>query len=188
MPSIPLLISIYSSSVSSLLDIPPRFHEMLARVKEILAGARRRTSPSVVLVPKRPNSTSLLHIVPETGDVEQIELTPPAFIYRGTTERSREQIATVSIYSAGHDINEYLVEVSDRATKILNGHGTPGPEGYSVLSIEQALRSAVFASLESRSSAPAKIGSQPFPLFLVQIDRSKPGKVLTHDDLTSFPK
>ncbi|KAG9576809.1 hypothetical protein KCU77_g4879, partial [Aureobasidium melanogenum] len=124
-------------------------------------------------------STSLLHIVPETGDVEHVHFSPNAFTYKGTTERSREQIATVPIYSAGGCFNEYMQEVATRATKILSGRETLGPEGHDVLSIDQALRSAVSASLDGRMNSPKKPGVHLYPVFLVQIDRPKPGKLWT---------
>lgn len=147
---------------------------MLARLADILTGTRRRINPSIVLVLRRPHSTSLLHIVPETGDVECVKYTAPAFTHRGTTERSREQIGTVSLYDAKHDVDEFLKEISTRATKILSGRETLSAGSDSVLPIEQALRSAVFESLESlesRSGHPRKTGHQSFPIFLVHIDR-----------------
>ncbi|CAD0093461.1 unnamed protein product [Aureobasidium mustum] len=154
---------------------------MLGYLTDILTGTRRRRHPSVILVLQRLTSTSLLHIVPETDDVEHVEFAPPAFTYRGTLERFREQIATVSIYAAGNNIDEYLVEVGHRATKILSDRRTPGLEGNRFLSIEQALRSAVSASLESRLNDPPKIGDQLFPVFLVHIDRPKPEKILSNE-------
>lgn len=162
--------------------------EMLARLADILTGTRRRINPSIVLVLRRPHSTSLLHIVPETGDVECVKYTSPAFTHRGTTERSREQIGTVSLYDTKHDVDEFLKEISTRATKILSGHETLSAGSDSVLPIEQALRSAVSESLESRSGHSRKTGNQSFPIFLVHIDRPKPGQILTDDDLTSSPK
>lgn len=161
---------------------------MLSRLTDFLAGTRRRTNPSVVLVLQRMGSTSLLHIVPETGDVEHVHFSPNAFTYDGTTERSREQIATVPIYSAGGCFDEYMKEVATRATKILSGRETLGPEGHDVLSIDQALRSAVSTSPDSRMNSTKKPGVHLYPVFLVQIDRPKPGKLWTYDDLTSFPK
>jgi len=130
----------------------------------------------------------LLHIVPETGDVERVDYTALAFTYSGTTERSREQIATIPIYAAKHDINEFLEEISTKATKLLSGRQILDPEGDSVLHIEQALRSAVSESLASRLGRPPRAGDRSFPVFLVHIDRSKPGKISTDDDLTSFPR
>lgn len=154
---------------------------MLAYLRDTLTGTHRRRNPSVVLVLQRPSSTSLLHIVPETGDVEHVEFAPPAFTYRGILERSREQIATISIYAAADDIDEFLVEVGTQATKIPSERGVPDLEGNGVSSIEQALRTAVSASLERRLNNSPKVGDQPFPVFLVHIDRPKPGKILSNE-------
>ncbi|KAH0361814.1 hypothetical protein KCU65_g8436, partial [Aureobasidium melanogenum] len=151
-------------------------------------GNRPRSNPSVLLVLQRATRTSFLHVVPETGDVERLKIAPPAFTYCGTTERSREQIATVPIYSESDHFDEYLEEVATRATKILSEHKTPGPEGHDAFSVEQALRSAVSASVESRANDPPKAGVHSYPVFLVQIDRPKPGKISIYNDFTSFPK
>lgn len=87
---------------------------MLAYLTNILTGNRPRKNPSVLLVLQRMTSTSFLHIVPETGEEERFCRSANAYTWPGTTERSREQIATVPIYSESDHFDEYLKEVATR--------------------------------------------------------------------------
>ena len=105
---------------------------------------------------------------------------PTKFCEGGAEERSLEQLGTVSLnVSDGENARQFLEEVSAHATQLLGPteKTTTGEDG--AYGVDQALRSAALNSLQKREgSEPPVSAAHSYSVFLLQVDRSKPGKII----------
>ncbi|CAK3807768.1 Hypothetical predicted protein [Lecanosticta acicola] len=172
---------------------------MLSRIRNILSGATRAKYPSVALTleVRRGGSTTIhvLHIVPEDSSVERVDTTrsnATSFHFNHAQERGREQIGSVLLQDGDEETSDELLdEISTQATQLLlqqrkTASGREGG-GHTVGDLEQALRSAALESLQRRGTrdAPEK-AAQQYPVYIVQIDRSEPGKIMSNFEPTSI--
>ncbi|KAI8803127.1 hypothetical protein BJ742DRAFT_777607 [Cladochytrium replicatum] len=144
--------------------------------------------PSFVLILEVPFSTNstttyVLHIVPESGAEERISIThtnSPTFRYGHGKERSREQLGTISVCVADYYDTQadFFKEVGAQATLSLKAD--TGEEDRAQ-SVGNALRSTAVESLrklEGRDNEKLAKGIRfECPVFLVDVDRSKPGEL-----------
>ncbi|KAI5366627.1 hypothetical protein Slin15195_G081450 [Septoria linicola] len=168
---------------------------MLARLLNFNTGSVRTEFPSIILVLGSPSRLPrVLHIVPEDQAIECFDFTSPTasrFKYGGAVECRREQIGDVQLYIGdGETIDVFLDEVGAKATQLYFKHEKPEPEEVSVHVVhilEEALRSAYVQSIQDRANRkPSTNARQQYPVFLLWIDRTRPGKLATEADLTSF--
>ncbi|KAK4499235.1 hypothetical protein PRZ48_009748 [Zasmidium cellare] len=124
----------------------------------------------------------ILHIVPESGAVEQVGYMSPnrtSFSNRVATERFRDRLGSVTLdVGDGEDPSHFLSDVAAHAKKRLDGRGKDVSEEDPAHTLDQALRFAVSETLGERENKPKAVNAtQQFPIFVVQIDRSSPGKI-----------
>lgn len=165
---------------------------MLSRFTRFLGGTTGPRHPSVVLIlVPEPEQTYALHIVPEDGTtVERIDSwSPKATRFRcgGTKELSREQLGTVLLHAADRP-SQFLNEVSVQVIQILSARRekASGGEG-GVSAVDHALRSAALDSLRKRGRGESQVdAAQSYAIFLVSVDRPKPGKIWGDSQLRSI--
>lgn len=154
---------------------------MLTSIANVISGTFDTSHRSVVLTLEAFPEISALHIVPEDGLVEFIDyLKSSQFNYSGTKERSREQLGSLSLrVRDGETPHGFLEEVSQRVKQDLDMRGRLHEGKYDLNNISQVLRSAIptciYRNTEQESTLAA---AQSYPLFLVQIDRAKPGRIV----------
>lgn len=158
---------------------------MLSRLTGLLTGPAQNSHPSAVLTLEAFPEIRALHIVPEDGAEEIITYSKERrFSYGGAKERSREQLGSVLLRVSGSEaLNEFFKDVSQRVKQdlIRREQSTGGDQSAYV--VEQALRSAALSCIHERANPGSGPGStlaaaQLYPIFLVQIDRTKPGKIV----------
>lgn len=170
---------------------------MLSYLLDNLTGTKSQqpSYPSaVLLVGDLSRQVDFLHIVPEDGTQERLAFPGSKaikFSYGGSTERSREQLDPILLHVGdGESKGRFLDDVGRRATELLtktekftlDGDGSTAPPVYSTL------RSAVVECSEKRKDRPPPQGAtQTYPVYIVQIERSRPGKLIKDTAFTSFP-
>lgn len=120
--------------------------------------------------------------------ISYLQPTATTFSYGAATERSRERLDTLLLHVGdGENPAQFLDDVSARATQILSKHEKSSPDENAAHAVEQALRSAVLRSLREKAARElSRNATQKYPVFLVQVDRSQPGNIVTGAELTSF--
>lgn len=169
---------------------------MLARLSNLLGGSPKADHPSfVLLLGDLSKSAYLLHLVPEEGTTERFNIWQSKraiLCYGPGQEVSREELAMVFLHVAdGETAAKFLHEVGSRAEKIFRERTSEKStiSNDTVTAASEALRSAAADSVRDREGrAPPQNAAQTYPIFLVQIQRSRPGKLVTEADLTSFPR
>jgi hypothetical protein len=154
---------------------------MLSRLTKFLTGATQDSHPSTVLTLEAFPEVRALHVVPEDGTVELISYSKDKqFRYGGAKEQSREQLGAVSLQvGGGETLRTILDNVILRVEKDLSLRDQTSNGGYSVDAVSQALRSAALSVAHERTEQESTATSaQSYPIFLVQIDRAKPGKII----------
>lgn len=166
---------------------------MLSRLAKLLDGlGRKNTHPSVILVLGGPSTTVYaLHIVPEDHVAEQFGYSctgETTIKYKGATEVSRERLGSVLLHVGdGERARDFLEELRAQATKLIKKGETSDIEEDRVSATAQVLRSTALQSLQAREERqPPENAAQQFPVFLVYIDRPRPGKLVTDSDPTSI--
>ena len=167
---------------------------MISRLAKTSKGGRQLKYPSVVLVLEpEPETTYMLHIVPEDGAVEQSNWTQPkstSVRYGDAKERSREPLGTVILQQGeGETARQFLQKISVQASEIIKlGKGKSTEDGY-LDAVDEALRSAVTGTLhEKEKQVPPVIAAELYEVYLAQVDRSKPRKIITDPELRSVAR
>lgn len=155
---------------------------MLSRLTNFATGTTQPCShPSTVLTLEAFPEICALHIVPEDSTAEFINYTKDrVFGYGGAKERSREQLGFVSLRIGSREaLHEFLRDVSQRVKQdpSLKEQSSNGEHDAHV--VQQALRSAaVSCAYERGNQESTTAATQSYPIFLVPIDRAKPGKII----------
>lgn len=170
---------------------------MLSNLLDSLTGRKSQPSyPSaVILVGDLSRRVEFLHIVPEDGTQERLAFpgsNAMKFSYGGSTERSREQLDPILLHVGdGETKGRFLDDVGGRATELLmrkSEKSTPDGDGGTVPTVDYILRSAVVDCSEKRKDRPPPQGAtQTYPIYIVHIERSRPGKLINDAEFTSFP-
>lgn len=158
--------------------------KMLSRLTSIFATLSKPKNPSVVLLLEEadPSTKKILHIVPETGDVERFTymLTGARlFRHQGSRELSRDQLGIVLLDDGDlESTNQFFEDVRRHAIKSMNPKTAEGNASPGIDAVSQALRDAALASIDDRAGRepPTKAG-RSYNVFLAQISRPKPGKI-----------
>lgn len=136
---------------------------------------------------------NVLHLLPEDGTTERFgHTTPPAtttFRHRGATEQAREEIGEVTLYVGdGESVAGFLDDVEIRARKLWNECLGSMESVESTQLVRHVLKPAAVDAILSREGRDRSMNAtQAYPVFIIRILRSKPGKILT-DEPTSFPQ
>ncbi|KZV65809.1 hypothetical protein PENSPDRAFT_637817 [Peniophora sp. CONT] len=147
------------------------------------------TYPSAVITVGEVGEYSIIHVIPEDGEIEQYGYTfTTKYRYGKAKERSREQLGTVTLEDHGgddmffkfaRDLFARVKELRD-AVSHEGGFGI-GWEGAARV-VEEALRPAALGALrdrEGRTPSTNASSSSSYPLFLVHIDRPKPDSIIS---------
>ncbi|KAK2855532.1 hypothetical protein FQN49_005099 [Arthroderma sp. PD_2] len=143
-------------------------------------------NPSVIIViGKFGGSIDILHLFPETGEIERFSKSfgPPTFRSYGSREKAREQIGTAIIYAGdGESLNSFLDDVETRIRKRWVSSMTSSPSSVESVTqlVEAVLRPAALDAIhereERRESSTNK--TETHSVFLIRITRPNPGKIL----------
>ena len=163
---------------------------MLSRLRDMLAGTANPSYPSAVLILEAASTTTyVLHVVPENSAIERVQYMRPGathFRYGGSIERSREQLGTVLLHVGDGDTpDKFFTAVSVQATRLLREKAATQESG--TITVDEALRYAALSNLHEREGRePPVNAAQSYPVFLVRIYRSQPGKIMTDLEPTSI--
>ncbi|KLJ06362.1 hypothetical protein EMPG_10236 [Blastomyces silverae] len=145
---------------------------MLARLMNMITPF---SAPSALLVVGKFGATiRVLHLLPEDGTIERFDLTTPSsittFRHRGATEKARKQIGVVTLHVGdGETTTSFLDDVETQACRLWKDSKS------SSLTLSAAL-DAIHKRVGRDRSMNA---TQTFPVFVVHITRSRPGRLLT---------
>lgn len=156
---------------------------MLSRLTNLLTGATQNSHPSTVLTLEAFPEVFALHIVPEDGAVELVSSSyskKKQFGYGGVKEQSREQLGAVTLQVSGGETPDTILDnVVLRVEKDLSLRDQASDREHSAHAVSQALRSAALSVIHERTEQEATATSaQSYSIFLIQIDRPKPGKII----------
>ena len=165
---------------------------MFARLANMFTPTR---FPSVLLVVGNFGATiNILHLVPEDGTTERFSLTSPSstttFRYNGATEQAREHIGEVTLYVGdGENASSFLRDVERRARESWNDSSSPEQLQTGVTEtterLQDVLRHAALDAIhELEGREPSMNATQTYPVFVVHVNRSRAGRILTEP--TSF--
>lgn len=152
---------------------------MLPHLTSFLTGTALASHPSAVLTLEAFPEIRALHIVPEDGAEEIISYSKePKFVYGGAKERSRERLGHVQLrVGDGETLSGFLKEVCQRVRQDLREQSKDGQQSAYVGN--EALRSAALSCIQERAKQASTLADVPtYPVFLAQIDRVEPGKII----------
>ncbi|KAJ3526051.1 hypothetical protein NM688_g8311 [Phlebia brevispora] len=164
---------------------------MLSRLSDAFY---QKGAPSVLLVVGNFGATiHVLHLLLEDGTVERFSLTTPSstttFRYSGTTEQSREELGSVTLYVGdGETASRFLDDVEAKARELWDTSSMSRSAGNveaNQISKDVLVPAALDAIRERVGRAPSMNATQTYPVYVVHIMRSRMGRILTEP--TSLP-
>lgn len=158
---------------------------MLSRLRDLPKSTSSPGYPSSILILELPADSVhryALHIVTENGEVEHFGHTKsPTLRMRYAKEKSREQLGSVFLHVGdGEAPDQFLEEVSAHSTQLLEQQANSTSKETNGPAVDEILRSAALDALQRRENREAPKGAaQLYPVILVNIERSRSGKVLS---------
>lgn len=167
---------------------------MLARLRNAIAPP---SAPSTLLVIGNFGAMiNILHLLPEDGAIERFGLGSAATTFHryGATEQARQQIGTVTLYAGdGETPCGFLDDVETRVRKLWNESQSSGPASMEtgnvnpIQLVHDILRQAGHDAIRQREGRQRSMNAtQTYPVYVVSIRRSRLGRIVPTDHLTSF--
>ncbi|DAA73081.1 hypothetical protein H112_03897 [Trichophyton rubrum D6] len=143
-------------------------------------------NPSVILAVGEDHGTiDVLHLHPETGDVERFGISShsPTFRCDGSRETTREQIGTVTLPAGGCTVTgSFLEDVTAQIRKRWDNSMVSNPSSVESVAqlVQEVLKPATLEVIrERKEGGVAAKETKTHSVYLIYITRPKPGKVVS---------